>query len=319
MARYLCVDGGGSKARILAFDSRGAVLADAVSDGGVNANFMPAEVACAAMLGGIGRCLDTAGLAAGDISRVGIFSPGVKPYEDKLCQALLPAETLVLSDRYNAFWGSLGGPPGLVVLSGTGSFAFGIDSRGKEIMAGGWGSVFGDHGSGYHIGVLCLKTVTQQHDSGLAPGGLARAVLAHTGFEDVEELRLGLNRPGVGRKEIAALCLAVEKAALSGDADAREVIDEAAAALAFQARQVWLRHGSPRWKYTLTGGVANMGGLILAPLADHMARQCPGLEYMPPRYPPHVGGMLYMLHTAGEDISSPNLLKNIDDYLAEVK
>lgn len=313
MEYYVCADGGGTKTHALVFDSLGNVLGEAVS-GPVNANFMPAAVAFDNLFGGITRCLAAAGIEVRQVSKICIFSPGVRPYQQQLMDALSPVETEVLSDRYNSFWGALAGPPGIVLLSGTGSFTFGIDAQGQEIMAGGWGSVFGDGGSGYHIGVMCLRAVTRRHDSGLPPGVLSHLTLEHTGFADVEELRLGMNSPTVGRKEIAALCPVVARAAGLGDGDALGILDDAARELALQAAQVYGRFGSPDWPWAFVGGVSQMGDLILKPLKWHMRDICPNMVYQPPVYPPCVGGALYMLSPLGGQARWDEIIANINKY-----
>jgi N-acetylglucosamine kinase-like BadF-type ATPase len=63
----------------------------------------------------------------------------------------------VLSDMELAHRSALGGLPGIIVIGGTGSAAYGEDIRGKKQRAGGLGPLFGDPGSAFWIGREWLK------------------------------------------------------------------------------------------------------------------------------------------------------------------
>lgn len=54
----------------------------------------------------------------------------------------------------------------MVIISGTGSCAYGRDGRGREFRAGGWGHMLGDEGSGYAIGFAMLRRISRLMDSG---------------------------------------------------------------------------------------------------------------------------------------------------------
>ena len=56
---------------------------------------------------------------------------------------------LVTDDALIALAGATAGEPGLVVIAGTGSIAFGRNSAGRTARAGGWGYLFGDEGGAF--------------------------------------------------------------------------------------------------------------------------------------------------------------------------
>ena len=68
------------------------------------------------------------------------------------------------------------------MLSGTGSFATGRDKAGRTATAGGWGPLFSDEGSGYHIGVLCLSRLALLHDTHVTGTLLEKNVLEMLGL-----------------------------------------------------------------------------------------------------------------------------------------
>ena len=157
---YLVCDGGGTKTDFLLFDARGTVLA-CWRGAGTNALFCPVEAAAAVVCEGVRRCLQRAGAKPEDLRRVALFIPGFRAALP-LVEAELGVRGIALQgDAESAFYGALGGTAGIVVLSGTGSFCLGRDRTGTAARAGGWGPLFGDEGSGYHIGLLCLGEITR--------------------------------------------------------------------------------------------------------------------------------------------------------------
>src|SRR5262249_14591677 len=62
------------------------------------------------------------------------------------------ARTLVVNDALVALEAGAPSQPGVVIVSGTGSIAYGRNAANQAARAGGWGHVLGDEGSGYWIG-----------------------------------------------------------------------------------------------------------------------------------------------------------------------
>src|SRR5262245_52146687 len=71
---------------------------------------------------------------------------------------------LVVNDALIALVAGGGIGPGLVLVSGPGSIAYGVSPDGVAARAGGWGSALGDEGSAYWIGRRALAAVTRQAD-----------------------------------------------------------------------------------------------------------------------------------------------------------
>lgn len=120
---------------------------------------------------------------------------------------------------------------GVALIAGTGSSAHGIGADGHEATVGGWGHLFGDEGSGYDLGRLALRAVTQAAD-GRGPatvltGRLLGALHLAEPLELLERLY-----PAPPAAEIAALASQVLQAAEEGDAVAQHLVETAAAELA---------------------------------------------------------------------------------------
>jgi N-acetylglucosamine kinase-like BadF-type ATPase len=66
-------------------------------------------------------------------------------------------EITALSDLELAHAGAFAGGPGVLLIAGTGSSAYSVDSRGKIRRAGGWGPLLGDDGSAFWLGRQALR------------------------------------------------------------------------------------------------------------------------------------------------------------------
>ncbi|OGR79019.1 MAG: hypothetical protein A3I11_01015 [Elusimicrobia bacterium RIFCSPLOWO2_02_FULL_39_32] len=94
-------------------------------------------------------------------SQLKIGAKGVWKKKNKRMLALklkkLAKKVIVLSDVEMAYKNTFGTKPGILLIAGTGSIAYGKDIKGRWARAGGLGPKKGDEGSGYWIGKEFLK------------------------------------------------------------------------------------------------------------------------------------------------------------------
>ncbi len=105
-------------------------------------------------------CLREAGLDAASVRFTSAclgFSGGPADKESILAEILASDRTLVTDDAFIALAGATAGEPGLVVIAGTGSIAFGRNAAGRTARAGGWGYLFGDEGGGFWIARQAIR------------------------------------------------------------------------------------------------------------------------------------------------------------------
>src|SRR5204862_1881072 len=98
------------------------------------------------------------------------------------------ATILIVNDALIALQAGIGDAPGIVVVSGTGSIAYGRNAQGEAARAGGWGHVLGDEGSGYWIGRLALRAVVRHADGRGRATRLTPLLLGHFGLTGAAEL-----------------------------------------------------------------------------------------------------------------------------------
>ena len=128
----------------------------------------------------------------------------------------------VTPDYEIAYWGASGGEPGIVVVAGTGSVAFGCNAQGETHKMGGLGYVFGDAGSGFALGKTALgQAIKSLEQARKFP--LADAVLARIGAETLEDI-LEWTYQDFTPAKVAALAPIVGELADAGDETSRRIL-----------------------------------------------------------------------------------------------
>lgn len=146
--------------------------------------------------------------------------------------------TLIVNDALVALTAGTNGEPGVVVIAGTGSIAYGVNHDGSAARAGGWGHVLGDEGSGYWIGREALMAVVRQADGRGPSTQLTPLVLEHFKLTRVDGLVREVYDQHTRRRAIHALGEVVDEARRDGDVVAAEILRAASTELARAARSV---------------------------------------------------------------------------------
>ena len=114
------------------------------------------------------QTISDAGITSSKVHYVGAGMAGAAQNPDwlrnVLTSVLSHAQITVAPDYEIALIGAHGKRYGMLVLSGTGSVAFGIDASGESAHSGGGGYLLDDGGSGYWLGLETLKSATRIAD-----------------------------------------------------------------------------------------------------------------------------------------------------------
>ena len=167
------------------------------------------------------------------------------------------ARVLIVNDALVALEAGVPGQPGVVVIAGTGSIAYGRNGRGEAARAGGWGYVLGDEGSGYWIGRTALRAVLREADRRGEPTSLTGRLLMHFDVTKPQDLIHAVYSGGLQSTAIAALAPHVQEAYEEGDPVAAGILDGAARELTSSALSVARRLGllEEPCTFLLAGGV----------------------------------------------------------------
>jgi N-acetylglucosamine kinase-like BadF-type ATPase len=188
------------------------------------------------------------------------------------------ATILIVNDALIALQAGIGDASGIVIVSGTGSIAYGRNDRGEAARAGGWGYVLGDEGSGYWIGRLALRAVVRHADGRGRDTSLTPRLLGHFGLGGARELIHKVYHEALAPSDIGALARYVQQARDDGDLVAAGILDHAAEELVTAAAAVMrrLEMEDENFSFVLAGGMfhalpwlCNQLKFLLPSLAAH--------------------------------------------------
>ncbi|CAI7924380.1 unnamed protein product [Closterium sp. NIES-53] len=190
-----------------------------------------------------------------------------------------------------------GSSGGVVVISGTGTIAYGIAADGREARASGGGPLLGDKGSGYAMSCEALAAVLRAWDGRGRVTALTEAVLGHAGLGSPSELiSWAYSDPAWAR--IAALFPCVRTCAAAGDAAAMAVITDGVEEMALSAHAVACRLGFPESRQPFL--IVTAGGVLtdssppnILRMFDHQIRMLlPSAVVKPPQVEAALGAAL---------------------------
>ncbi len=169
--------------------------------------------------------------------------------------------------------------PTIVAIAGTGSLVAAFDAAGQITRAGGWGPILGDEGSGWHIALRALQSISKAIDGGHqleqsiegASPNLAKLVeqfaIERQLISNPAQLPSALIALASDRHLAAQLAPTIlARAANAAETHENEIIQLELSALADQIQHVYRRIAvgnggdikscSNEWRLALSGGLA---------------------------------------------------------------
>ena len=236
MELYLGIDGGQSSTVALIGDERGRVIGFA---SGGPCNHVSSQEAAAKFGSVIRSCVSDACLDAGlDPSRTHFESAccgmsGGPQDKRRLLAEIINTKILVAKDDGEiALLGATAGGPGIVVIAGTGSIAYGCNKAGLLLRAGGWGYAFGDEGSAFEIVRQAVRASLRQEEGWGPNTALFTALLSATGSQNANGMLHAFYTNAWPRARIAGLSEVVDQISIAGDPVARGILEQAGQSLA---------------------------------------------------------------------------------------
>jgi glucosamine kinase len=268
------IDAGGSATRWSAWGTNGPVAAGEVipvTGHLFNASERERFAAMAEALGEALKPVLESGAAVGAVV-AGITGMSATAPEAALAAGMLAdatgattADVHVEDDIWIAYHAAFAPGAGHVVYCGTGSIGVHIATDGTVVRAGGRGMLIDDGGSAFWIGRAALNLIWRARDGDdEASGPLADAVAAMIGGRSWDQGRTYVY--GGGRSAVAALALAVARAAVAGDAEANLILRDAGRELARLAAVLARRKGMK--PVALLGRAGGLHPVILATMQE---------------------------------------------------
>ena len=306
----LGIDAGGTKTVCLLADERGRIVAEA-RGGGANLqasgelevekvlhrvmeeaigdqDIQPAAICLG--IAGVDREADAAAVR-GIMRRIGFKT-----------------RTLIVNDALIALVAGAGDRPGVVIVAGTGSIAYGRDAGGRAARSSGWGYLLGDEGGGYWIGRAALQAVVRQYDGRGPQTLLTQIVLADMRLTDPTELTHAVYGGGLHRNAIANIAPTVQRAADAGDAIAADIITRASIELTAAAASVITRleMRGGQFPILLSGGVFRGVPSLVLQVATRLAEVAPRSEVRPLEAEAAAGAVILALAAARGPVAIPS-------------
>lgn len=276
------VDGGGSKTRVMVADERGAPIttvdapASAVRPGEAEKS---AEVIAAAVRDALASAAMTHVLPK--VVCVGVAGVGRDTERQALWQALasreIAEEIVVHADATVAIDDAFGDGPGVLLISGTGSVAYGRGPTGAVARCGGWGPVIGDEGGGAWIGRRALSIATAASDGREPETALTGAILTAAEVDSMAELIPWAAAATPAR--LASLVPSVMSVADAGDLRANALLGLATEELVLHVRTLARQlFGDERAAVpvALTGGLLERGSALRKRVEHRLGSAVPG-------------------------------------------
>jgi N-acetylglucosamine kinase-like BadF-type ATPase len=229
---YLGVDGGQTGTRGVLVDRSGTVralgeaggLLDAVAPGGVE-RMRDVLTVIRDACGGAGG----AGHVFLGLTATVPGTPSQRLGEDVAAELWPDATRRVEGDSIVAWAAGTGGEPGVTAMAGTGSVVAAVNEAGDTIETGGWGYVFGDWGSGWHMGAAAVRRMVQRWDRDRASSPLGEAICSAMHVASPAEIPPLFYSASIEIVDVARLAEVVSRFANAGDEEASVIVGECGA------------------------------------------------------------------------------------------
>lgn len=299
----LGIDGGQSATLAVVCDLEGRMLGVGRA-GPANHVWEPGgrERARRAVIESTARALRAARLGAVRFEAAFLGITGATEYTRRALRGCVRAERLRLeNDKVNALACVTEGGPGVVVIAGTGTIAYGENEKGQAADASGWGYLIGDEGGGFWIAKQGLAAACRAYDGRGRATALVREIPRAVGVGDLWEVHELIYSGRLPRPDLAKLAAVVAETAERGDRAARQILREAGRELGLAGGVVARKLGLHRRAVTvgMVGGVFEGSALVRRSFAREVRRHAPDSRVVRARYEPVIGSVILALKMAG--------------------
>jgi len=310
----LGVDGGGSGSRAIIADLHGAIRSVQIGPACNYQNSDPSEITDV-LRQLLQRCVQDLGNTRLAVDFAAFGMAGLDSTQDahvlrEVVQAALRdsfidvKQVAVENDAIVTLYGLIGNGPGVLVLSGTGSIAWGVSPPGERIRSGGWGHRLGDEGSGYAIGKKALRAMLRGHDGRGPFTDLEPALLAVLDLHSPAEVVQWANSDACSVTEIARLAPTVLSLAAAGNAVARVIVEAAATDLVDLVTAVVTRLAlDATFDAVLCGGILENHPILRDEVIKRISVRHPGCRVIADGFPASLGAAAYALRACGANMT----------------
>jgi N-acetylglucosamine kinase-like BadF-type ATPase len=304
---YLGIDGGGTKTTCAVGDDT-RLLASATA-GPSNIVRVGQTKARESLQESVHQACAAAAILPAQITRIciggsGAARPELAAVVRGILGEILDSPIDVVGDMEIALEAAFDEGPGVIVIAGTGSIAYGRDRTGRTLRAGGWGFEIGDEGSAHWIGRAAVNAIlraSDRHAEAVASSALAASLFEAWGVSSFSDLARAAN--SIPPPDFSALFPDV---VASLDDVAQEVLVKAGRELAEIAAVVigrlFGKDGPSRVPVAMAGGVFRHAAAVRQTFYNELQSLEPRAQVIPQLADP-VEGALRMARRAAKSRS----------------
>lgn len=306
---YLGIDGGGTKTRYLLINDKLEKIYDGESST-IHVHQVGIDGLKNEITTNITKACKKANIKTKDIAFVFAGVPGYgESKEDKLkidetIKEIIEVPYMIDNDAVNGWAAGTACKPGINIVAGTGSIAYGRNKYGKLARCGGWGPGIGDDASAYWIGIKTINEYTKQKDGRNEKTVLVDILEKEYNINyDFEIVDIVFNKLKQDRTKLAALSKVCFLAAEAGCPASKKIFEEAAENLFKHIKSLSKSlEFTDEFIVSYTGGVFKAGKHILTPLSRMIEEAGLKCKLQEPELEPWHGAALLAYKLAGNEI-----------------
>lgn len=297
---YLGVDGGGTKTDVLCADEMGNIIGQGTS-GPTNLTSTSMGAASFNLNEAVRQSIEPIIDSEADFYSFAMGLAGLDSDEETqyalevFTRALMKyqiSNLFLVNDSVIALENGSDNPNALVLISGTGSIAYGRNDQGQTAKAGGMDYILTDQGSGYYIGRQVLREAVKSFDGRRSKTVLEQMVCEHFKISSIAEIKNQVYNPPLTKPEVAELAYLCSEAFASGDEASRVIFEHAVEELELHAVTVIDKLGlnSQPFDIVLTGAVIQLD-YFKQHLVERLQAKFNNLNPVFPSTPPVFGAL----------------------------
>jgi N-acetylglucosamine kinase-like BadF-type ATPase len=312
--RVLAVDGGGVKTDLALLDGSGALLSH-VRGGRSQVHYLGVDGTVSVLERLLESAATSAGLdplerpvaATAQLLLAGVDLPDdVSALRDAIARLNWGERLVVGNDTEALLRAGTDRGWGVAVVCGTGINCLGLAPDGREARFLSFGSVSGDWGGGFDVGLAALAAAVRAGDGRGSSTVLQTAVPAHFGMRDPAAVAQAVHLeelPMARLDELAAVVLAVDDHDEVAAAIIRRLADEVVAYARAALRRLDLTHADPD---VVLGGrlLRSVSASVVAAIAAGIGEAAPAARVSVSPSEPIVGAALLGLDALGADAAA---------------
>jgi len=306
---YLGIDGGGTKTKYLLINENLKKVAE--SEGStIHIHQVGVEGIKTQITENIANICKEANITVKDINYIFAGVPGYGESIDdmnkidKAFKDIMEVPYSIDNDAVNGWAGGTACKPGVNVVAGTGSIAYGRNSEGKLARCGGFGPGIGDDGSAYWIALKTINEYTKQKD-----GRKEKTVLVDILEREYkitykyEIVEIVFNKLKFNRTDLAKFSTICFLAAEAGCTACKEIFRQSAESIFEHIKAIAKElNFTGEFVVSYTGGVFKAGKYVLEPLKEMIKESGLKCYLQEPALDPWNGSALLAYTLAGNKV-----------------